>query len=63
MIREIFALARKYRRSTYDASYLDLDLAMKRGVCIATFDERLVSAARQNHIEIFGLLADKVRFD
>lgn len=57
MIREIFTLARKYRLSTYDASYLDL--ALKRGVPIATLDERLVSAAKQNHIKIFGLTADK----
>ncbi|MFZ2631276.1 MAG: type II toxin-antitoxin system VapC family toxin [Desulfosalsimonadaceae bacterium] len=52
MIREIFSLARKSRLSTYDASYLDL--AMKRGLSIATLDDRLIAAAKQNHVGVVG---------
>lgn len=50
MIREIFALARKNQISTYDASYLDL--AIKRGIPIATLDDRLIAAAKQNRVGI-----------
>lgn len=51
MIREIFQLARKNRLSTYDASYLDL--SMRRDLAIATLDERLMAAAKQNHVELW----------
>jgi len=50
MIREIFLLARKYKLSTYDASYLDL--AIKRELPIATLDGRLLEAAKKNHVKI-----------
>ena len=56
MIREIFELARKNKLSTYDASYLDL--AIKRGLPIATLDVRLTAAAKQSHVEIAGATPD-----
>ena len=50
MIKEIFALAREHKLSTYDASYLDL--AMKKGVPIATLDNRLITAAKRSNVSI-----------
>ena len=50
MIKEIFALAREHKLSTYDASYLDL--AMKKGIPIATLDNRLISVAKRSNISI-----------
>ncbi len=52
MIKEIFALARTHRLSTYDASYLDL--AIKRGISIATLDDRLLYAAEQNNVSVMN---------
>jgi len=52
MIKEIFALAREHKLSTYDASYLDL--AMKRGISIATLDNRLLYAAKQNNVSVMN---------
>ena len=43
--REILALARAERLSTYDAAYLEL--AMRRGLVLATRDSALVHAARR----------------
>ena len=43
--REILALARAERLSTYDAAYLEL--AMRRGLLLATRDSALVHAARR----------------
>ncbi|MEE8397649.1 MAG: type II toxin-antitoxin system VapC family toxin [Desulfobacterales bacterium] len=50
MMREIFALARAHKLSSYDASYLDL--AMKKGLPIATLDESLMTAARRSNVPI-----------
>ena len=52
MIREIFALAREHKLSTYDASYLDL--AMKKGIPIATLDNRLLSVTKQNNVSVMN---------
>ncbi len=52
MIREIFTLARENNLSTYDASYLDL--AMKRGIPLATLDKRLLYAAKQNNVSVMN---------
>ena len=49
-IKEIFALAREHKLSTYDASYLDL--AMKKGIPIATLNDRLISAAKRSNVSI-----------
>jgi len=48
MIKEIFALARKHKLSSYDASYLDL--AMRKGLPIATLDKNLLAAAKRSKV-------------
>ncbi|MDD5343367.1 MAG: type II toxin-antitoxin system VapC family toxin [Smithella sp.] len=50
MLSEILALAREYKLSSYDASYLDL--AMRKGLPIATTDKNIMSAARKSHVPI-----------
>lgn len=50
MIKDIFALARQYNLSSYDASYLDL--AMRKGLPIITLDKRLLLAAKQSNVPI-----------
>jgi len=50
MIKEIFALARKHELSSYDASYLDL--AMRKGLPIATLDNNLIDAAKRSQVPI-----------
>lgn len=52
MIKEIFALARIHKLSSYDASYLDL--AMRKGLPIATTDKNLLAAARQSKVPILS---------
>ena len=52
MFKEILALAREHRLSSYDASYLDL--AMRRGLPIATLDNGLISAAKRVQVPIVG---------
>jgi predicted nucleic acid-binding protein len=49
MIKEIFALARKHNLSSYDASYLDL--AMRKGLPIATLDKNLLAAAKRSKVK------------
>lgn len=43
-LREVLALARSARLTTYDAAYLEL--ALRRGLALATQDRALVRAAR-----------------
>jgi predicted nucleic acid-binding protein len=50
MIKEIWALARKHHLSTYDASYLDL--AMRKGLSIATRDKNLLAAVKRCQVPI-----------
>jgi predicted nucleic acid-binding protein len=50
MKRDILALARKHKISTYDASYLDL--AMRKGLPIASLDKDLRKAARRSRVAI-----------
>jgi len=50
MIKEILALAREHKLSSYDASYLDL--AMRKGIPIATMDNNLIAAAKRSHVPI-----------
>ena len=52
MIKEIFALARKHKLSSYDASYLDL--AMRKGLPIATLDKNLIAAAKRSKVPILS---------
>ncbi len=50
MMRDILALAREHQISTYDASYLDL--AMRKGLPIATLDKGLKKAAKRSQVSI-----------
>ena len=50
MLKEVLALAREYRLSSYDASYLDL--AMRKGLPIATLDNGLIAAAKKIQVPI-----------
>lgn len=50
MMKELLALARSNNLSSYDASYLDL--AMRKGVPIATLDNKLIKAAKRIDIPI-----------
>ncbi len=51
MLGEILTLAREHTLSTYDASYLDL--AMRRGVPLATQDEALRRAAARSGVKVY----------
>jgi len=51
MTGEIVALAREQKLSTYDASYLDL--AMRKGLPLATSDRTLKKAAQQCGVVLF----------
>ncbi len=42
-LREVLGLAREYQISAYDAAYLDL--ALRKGLCLASLDGRLKDAA------------------
>lgn len=50
MLGEILALAREHHLSTYDASYLDL--AMRKGLPLATLDNGLKAAAKRSHVPV-----------
>lgn len=51
VLREIFALAREHQLSTYGASYLDL--AMRKGLSLATQDNSLRRAAGKCGVPLF----------
>jgi predicted nucleic acid-binding protein len=48
----VMALAREHRLSAYDATYLEL--ALRTGSALASFDARLVAAARAAGGAVFG---------
>jgi predicted nucleic acid-binding protein len=48
----VLDLARKYRLTMYDATYLEL--AMRRAAVLATFDRKLAEAARGAGVRVFG---------
>jgi predicted nucleic acid-binding protein len=48
----VLVLARAYGLTAYDASYLEL--AMRRGAELATFDRKLAAAARAAGVKVFG---------
>ncbi len=50
MLSEILALAREYKLSSYDASYLDL--AMRKGLPVATTDMNIIAAAKRSSVPI-----------
>lgn len=49
---EILALARRYELTAYDAAYLELSL--RRGGVLATFDRQLAAAVRKAGGKVFG---------
>lgn len=53
MLSEILALAREYKLSSYDASYLDL--AMRKGLSLATTDKNIIAAAKKINVPIVGI--------
>jgi predicted nucleic acid-binding protein len=53
---EILALAREHKLSSYDASYLNL--AMSKGLPIATLDKGLRSAAKKAQVPILAVKSD-----
>ena len=50
IMKDLLPLARIHNLSSYDASYLDL--AMRKGVHMATLDNRLINAARAVDVKI-----------
>ena len=52
VIHEILALAREHKLLSYDASYLDL--AMRKGLSIATIEKKLIAAAKRSRVPIVG---------
>lgn len=52
MMKELLALARANSLSSYDASYLDL--AVRKGLPIATLDNKLIEAASRIDVPIFS---------
>lgn len=55
VFRDVAFLARRYQRSAYDASYLEL--ALRKGAPLATKDEALRAAARTAGVALFDPLA------
>jgi predicted nucleic acid-binding protein len=51
-LREVLDLGRAQRLSAYDASYLEL--AMRRGLPLATLDDRLRNAATSAGVSLFA---------
>ena len=47
---EVFALARRYRLTFYDAAYLEL--AQREAISLATLDKELVTAARAEGVPL-----------
>ena len=48
----VLALARSHGLTAYDATYLEL--ALRRGLVLATFDQKLAAAMRQSGGRVFG---------
>ena len=49
----ILRLAREFQLSSHDASYLEL--AIRRGALMATFDQRLSASARAAGVRVFAV--------
>ena len=52
VMKDLLALGRANTLSSYDASYLEL--AMRKGIPLATLDERLISAAKTVNVPILS---------
>ena len=48
----VMALGREHRLSAYDATYLEL--ALRTGAALASFDAKLVEAAHQAGVSLYG---------
>lgn len=55
----VLDLARRYRLTVYDAAYLEL--ALRRGVPLATADRELIGAAPRAGVELVGCSPDPTR--
>jgi len=53
IMKDLLTLARVHNLSSYDASYLDL--AMRKGLPIATLDKRLIEAATAVDVKILRI--------
>lgn len=51
LMKDIYMLAREASLSAYDATYLDL--AIRKGLSLATLDKALVKAANAFNVELF----------
>ena len=51
-LSDTLQLARRYKLSAYDASYLEL--ALRLGICLATLDEDLQKAAKKAGVKRFA---------
>jgi predicted nucleic acid-binding protein len=54
---DVFALARKYAMTFYDAAYLEL--ARGAGLALATLDEKLARAADAENVTLVAAAADR----
>jgi predicted nucleic acid-binding protein len=52
-IAQVLPLARQYRLAAYDAAYLELSI--RRGAALATFDGKLQKAAQDAGVSLFNL--------
>lgn len=53
---DVFALARKHRLTFYDAAYLEL--AQREGLALATLDDQLAAAARNEQVSLVAVASD-----
>lgn len=51
-LTHVLPVAREHNLSAYDAAYLEL--ALRRGTALATFDSKLRKAAKATGVELFG---------
>lgn len=52
VLSDTLQVARRYKLSAYDASYLEL--ALRRGITLATLDDDLLKATRKAGVKKFG---------
>lgn len=55
---DVFALARKHRLTFYDAAYLEL--AQREGLALATLDDELSNAARNEQVSLVRPISDTI---
>ena len=52
LVATVLPVARRHGLSAYDAAYLEL--ALRHGVCLATFDRKLQKAAKALNVTLFA---------